>query len=129
MDRIGFLAADTPSSHKDAQWIRRGVREEVIERYVRSYDEWRASFIEMQSQVNVLILGNNSGIVGWDDDSARNVAQSNTKIPTGCVMEWMAEYAMIGYSKGSLLLNKKIAETIGLKFPQSFVKKASMIIE
>ena len=129
MDRIGFLATDTPSSHKDAQWLRRGVREEVIERYVRTFDEWRESFIEMQSQVNVLILGNNSGIVGWNNDTARTIAQSNTKIPTGCLMEWMAEYAVIGYSQGNLLLNKKLAGVAGIAFPPSFEKKASMIIE
>ncbi len=129
MDRIGFLAADTTSSHKDAQWLRRGVREEVIERYVGTFEEWQKSFIEMQSQVNVLILGNNSGIAGWDNDTARNIAESNTKITTGCVMEWMADYSVIGYSKGNLLLNRKIAEKIGINFPRSFVKKASMIIE
>ena len=107
MDKIGFLATDTPSSHKDAQWLGRGVREEVIERYVGTFEEWKESFIEMQSQVNVLILGNNSGIVGWDNDRDRNIAESNTQIPTGCVMEWMADYSVIGYSKGNLLLNKK----------------------
>ncbi len=129
IDKIGFLATDAPSSHKDAQWLRRGVREEIIERYVSSFDDWKESFIEMQSQVDILILGSNSGIAGWNDATAQHITLSNTKIPTGCVMEWMAEYTVIGYSKGKLLLNKKLAATINVKFPSSFVSRASLIIE
>lgn len=129
MDRVGFLAGDTPSSHKDAQWFRRGVREEVIERYVKSFNEWQDSFTQMQSQVDVLILGNNSGIKGWDHSLAQETALSQTTIPTGCMMSWMADYAFIGYSKGTLLLNKKIASSLNIDFPTSFIGKASRIIE
>lgn len=129
MDRVGFLAGDTPSSHKDAEWFRRGVREEVIERYVSSFSEWQDSFIQMQSQVDVLILGNNSGINRWDHALAQETAVTRTTVPTGCVMPWMAEYAFIGYSKGTLLLNNKIANTLNIEFPSSFIAKASRIIE
>lgn len=129
MDSVGFLAGDTPSSRKDAEWFRRGVREEVIERYARTFNEWQDSFTDMQSQVDVLILGNNSGIKGWDNSSAKEVALAQSGVPTGCVMDWMADYAFIGYAKGNLILNKKIAKNLQIEFPNSFIKKAARIIE
>lgn len=129
VDRIGFLAGDTPSSRKDGEWFRRGIREEIIERYTRTFDEWQESFTEMQSQVDVLILGNNSGIKGWNSTSAKEIALAQSSIPTGCVMDWMADYAFIGYTKGNLILNKKIAKHLQIEFPDSFVKKAVRIIE
>ncbi len=129
IDRVGFLAGDTPSSHKDAEWFRRQVREEVIEHYANSFSEWQDSFAQMQSQVDVLILGNNSGIAGWDHAIAQKTAENQTTTPTGCVMDWMADYAFIGYSKGTLLLNKRIAKNLNLDFPASFIQKASRVIE
>ena len=129
VDRIGFLAGDTPSSRKDGEWFRRGIREEIIERYPRTFDEWQESFTEMQSQVDVLILGNNSGIKDWNSTSAKEIALAQSSIPTGCVMDWMADYAFIGYTKGNLILNKKIANHLQVEFPDSFVKKAVHIIE
>ncbi len=129
MDRVGYLAGDTPSSHKDAEWFRRGIREEIIERYARTFEQWRESFTQMQSQVDVLILGNNSGIEGWNGASAKEIAVARSSVPTGCVMDWMADYAFIGYAKGKLILNKRIASHLKIEFPKSFVRKADRIIE
>jgi polar amino acid transport system substrate-binding protein len=129
MDRIGYLAGDTLSTHKDGEWLRRGLREEVIERYVRSFDEWRESFARMQHQVDILVIGNNAGIKGWDNASAEKATLLSTAIPTGCVMDWMSNYTFIGYAGDKLILNKKIAGKLKLEFPESFVKKATLIIE
>lgn len=129
IDQVGFLAGDTPSSHKDAEWFRRGLREEVIQRFARTFDEWQESFSEMQSQVDVLILGNNSGIKDWSNKSAKETVLAESEIPTGCVMDWMAGYTFIGYAKGNLILNKKIAKILKIKIPNSFIKKASRVIE
>jgi polar amino acid transport system substrate-binding protein len=129
IDSVGFLAGDTPSSHKDAEWFRRGVREDVIERYARTFDEWQDSFTQMQSQVDVLVLGNNSGIKDWNSRSAKEITMAQSRVPTGCVMDWMADYVFIGYAKGNLILNKTIAEKLQIEFPDSFVKKAARIIE
>lgn len=129
IDRVGYLAADNTSSRKTADWLRRGIREEVIESFASNFEEWRKAFIEMQSQVDILILGNNTYVEGWDHDLAEKTVLENTSIPTGIIVDWMAEYAMMGYPKGKLVLNKKISSTLKIKFPASFVKKASMIIE
>ena len=129
MDRIGYLAGDTLAAHKDGEWFRRGLREDVIERYVQSFDQWRESFAKMQQQVDVLVIGNNAGIKGWDNASAEKIALLSTTIPTGCVMNWMSNYSFIGYAGDKLILNKKIAARLKLDFPESFSKKAALIID
>jgi hypothetical protein len=65
----------------------------------------------------------------WNSRSAKEITMTQSRVPTGCVMDWMADYAFIGYAKGNLILNKTIAEKLQIELPDSFVKKAARIIE
>jgi hypothetical protein len=98
---VGYLAADTLTERKDGGFTKRDVREEYIERYVKTFDEWKTAFNQMQNQVDVLIVGNNGGIKGWDKDEAERFVLANTRIPTGCLLDWIAPLVFLGATRSA----------------------------
>lgn len=126
---IGYLASDNLSSHRNAGLYRKEIRENFVEAYVRSFDQWREMYSRMQNEVDALIIGDITGIAGWDADTARQTVQSATTIPSGCVLGHIAEYAMIGYDENDFIINMKIANHLGRKIPKSYLKKATRLIQ
>jgi ABC-type uncharacterized transport system substrate-binding protein len=98
---VGYLAADTLTERKDGEFTKRDVREEYIERYVKTLDEWKTAFNQMQNQVDVLIVGNNGGIKGWDYGEAERFVLENTRIPTGCLLDWIAPLVFLGATRSA----------------------------
>jgi ABC-type uncharacterized transport system substrate-binding protein len=158
---VGYLAADTLTERKDGYYTNQDVREDFVERYINTFDQWKQAFIEMQNKVDVLIIGNNGGIKGWNDIEAQQFALQNTRIPTGCLLDWIAPVVFLGATRSAqeqgryaastalkilngtppssipvvgnveanIIINMKIANKLGIKVPQSFLKIASRIIE
>lgn len=67
--------------------------------YVKSFDEWKQRFLDLQSEVDLLILENPKGITGWDNQSGKEFIEANTRIPTGTTHIWLAPYAVLTIAK------------------------------
>ncbi len=126
---IGFIATDKMSAHRNGGLYRKEMREEFHEAYVSTFDQWRKQYEKMQNKVDALIIGDITGIKGWNDSEAQKHIQTSTKIPTGCVLGSVCNYAMFGFDGDSFVINKKIIENIGKTIPNSYIKKAKRIIE
>ena len=96
---VGYLAQDTLTERKDGAYAKRDVREQFIERYVKTFSEWKQEFIKFQDEVDVLIVGNNGGIEGWDEKEAQRFAERNSRIPTGCLLDWLTPYSFLGATR------------------------------
>ncbi len=96
---VGYLAADTLTERKDGEFTKRDVRERFYEKYVHNFSEWKQAFLDFQDQVDVLIVGNNGGIKGWDDREAERFVMQNTRIPTGCLLDWLTPFAFLGATR------------------------------
>jgi ABC-type uncharacterized transport system substrate-binding protein len=99
--KVGYLASDTETERKDGEYTKRDVREDYIERYAKTFDQWKIEFNRMQNEVDILIVGNNAGIKGWDYAAAERFALENTRIPTGCLLDWMAPMAFLGATRSA----------------------------
>ncbi|MGD9364777.1 MAG: ABC transporter substrate binding protein [Desulfobacteraceae bacterium] len=109
--KVGYLAADTLTERKDGQFTKRDVREDFVERYVSTFSQWQREFIKLQDEVDALIIGNNGGIKGWDDDEATRFAEQNTRIVTGCLLDWIAPYAFLGATRSATEQGTYAAQT------------------
>jgi len=67
--------------------------------YVKTFDEWKQRYQDLQTQVDVLILENPKGITGWDNDKGKEFIEANTRIPTGTTHVWLAPYAAVTIAK------------------------------
>ncbi len=126
---VGYLAVDKISSHRNGGLYRKEIREQFVEAYVSSFDQWRRTYGQMQDRVDAMIIGDISGIEGWDPKAANAAIQSSTKIPTGCVLGQVTDYAMFGYDDNGLVINKKITEKLGREIPNSYLRTAVRVIE
>lgn len=99
--KVGYLAADTLTERKDGAFTKRDVREEFVERYVKTFSDWKREFNRLQDEVDIIIVGNNGGIKGWNDDEARSFAEKNTRIVTGCLLDWMAPVVFLGATRSA----------------------------
>ena len=96
---VGYLAQDTLTERKDGAYAKRDIREQFIERYVKTFAEWKREFVNIQDEVDVLIVGNNGGIKGWDEQEAQQFAENNTRIPTGCLLDWLTPFSFLGATR------------------------------
>lgn len=98
--RIGYLAADVFTAHKEQENIEKTFKMSFTEtRYATDLAEWQAQFRELQGAVDILLVGNAIGTEGWDEEAAARFAEKNTRIPTGAIDEHMSPFALIGYTK------------------------------
>ena len=99
-ERIGFLFSDTETARKEAGYIKQlfGVAFES-EIYVSNYADWKEAYKKLQDAVDMFIIDSSSVIADWSDEDALDFVRAETRIPTGCTLDFMAPYALIGYTR------------------------------
>ncbi len=97
--KIGVLAEDTLTEHKEVENYKTNLSIDVTPIYVTSFEEWKKKFVELQSQVDMLVFGNTAGMIDFDMEAAKAFAIKNSKIPTGAIQKATVPYAMVGYLK------------------------------
>lgn len=99
-ERIGYISADNETTRKEAEYIKKlfDINFEM-EIYATAFAEWEKKFKELQGAVDMLIIGNAAGITDWSDEDALQFVRAETRIPSGCIHDFMAPYALVGYTK------------------------------
>ena len=96
---IGFLAADNSTPRIDGENLTKIVGGEVKVVLVKDFATWKQGFLDLQSKVDLLIIGGNGGITDWNDAEARQFAEENTKIVTGSWHDFLNGMALISFNK------------------------------
>ena len=98
-ERIGLLAEDTLTEHKEAENYKAKLGIDVQGTFVNSFAEWKQKYDELQDQVDILIIGNTAGLSDFDAKAAEAHVQQHARIPSGAIQINTMPYAMIGYLK------------------------------
>ncbi len=96
--RIGYLSASEYTDQKEVEVYRKIFQLDIKTYFAKDFAEWKDRFLQLQSEVDMFIVGNNAGIKGWDDAQAEEFVLKNTRIPTGALYEWVAPYALLSAS-------------------------------
>ncbi len=95
--RIGFLSSETLTAHKNADAFKKYCKLTFVAQvHVKTFEEWKKAFKDLQTRADILLLENNAGINDWNKDQARKFVEENIKIPTGGINPWMTNYTLIG---------------------------------
>lgn len=98
--RVAIIAADTESEHVNLDTYRaRGLARGWTPFFLRTFDEFPAAFLRAQERADMVILGGNGGIAGWDDARAREFLAAHTAVPTGSLDAYLAPYSVFTFSK------------------------------
>jgi ABC-type uncharacterized transport system substrate-binding protein len=100
ISRLGFLAPDMTSTRKDVQfWQKKfGVRL-THTTFVKTMAEWKKSYLALQDEVDMIILPPWQGIADWQHDEIVNFLYENAKIPTGTMVDYMTDYALLCFAR------------------------------
>jgi ABC-type uncharacterized transport system substrate-binding protein len=98
--RVGFLTVDSETERIEGPYYTKALGLSFAkERYVKTMAEWKEAFTAMQGEVDMLFLGNYAGITDWKEEEAAAFALANSKVVSGSIYDFMAPFAMIGFTK------------------------------
>lgn len=99
-DRIVYLGPDVTTERKVTQiYNERFFEGQMRVHLVKTFDEFKQSFIELQQEVDILYVGNKEGLEGWDDAEGETFMTQHTIVPTGSRSAWLIPYALITLAK------------------------------
>jgi len=98
--KIGYLSSNVLSSTKEAEYYGRLFNIKFDEeKHVGTFADWKAAFKSMHATMDMVVIGNQSGINDWDEAEAVAWAQANTKVVSGTVYDFLAPFSMLGITK------------------------------
>ncbi len=98
--RFGYIAADSESERKNVQiYNSRSFQGKLQGLLVSRFEDFPRAFSEAQARSDMLIMGGNGGIAGWDDAEARKFLHEHTRIPTGSFDDYLAPYVIFTFAK------------------------------
>lgn len=111
-DRVGFLGADNISNHKEVEnyQTKLGIAFEKVV-FVNDYETWKATFLQLQDDVDMLIMAPPSFIKNEGKQDAQAFIEQHSRIITGCVEAWILPYALICYAKSPFEQGRWAAQT------------------
>ena len=98
-DRLGMIAPDLATAHKEADNYRSIFGYKVTDYYAKDFEDWKKGFTELQGKVDMLIIDSDGGLYKDHADEMKAFVETNTKIPTGAAYDFMAPYALLTYGK------------------------------
>jgi ABC-type uncharacterized transport system substrate-binding protein len=97
--KVAFLGADNDVDKKEALFITKKYGVEVTTHFVKTFEELKAAYVDIQGKFDILFWVNNAGIKDWNIDEAKKFVAENTKIPSGSCHDFMAPLVLITYAK------------------------------
>jgi ABC-type uncharacterized transport system substrate-binding protein len=99
-DRMGFLAADNISERKNIEFHKNLFKLSYSTGYfVKTFAEYKAAYLQLQKEVDLIVMLSPSGITGWDDAEAKTFVLNNATIPSGSMVPWAAPYSLLSFSQ------------------------------
>jgi ABC-type uncharacterized transport system substrate-binding protein len=99
-ERIGYLTEDTKTKRKELDYHKKLFNIEYDQVYlVKSFAEWKESYLRAQDEVDMLIILGVAALADWDDKEAQSLAENHTKIPSGTDFSWLMHISMLGVGK------------------------------
>jgi hypothetical protein len=99
-DRVAFLGNDNETDRMEGAMIPEKFGVEWSEqRYVKTFDEWKTAYKELQRSADIIFWYGSAGIKEWNDEEAKAFIQDNTIAVTCSSQYYMAEFVLVGHMK------------------------------
>jgi hypothetical protein len=98
--RIAMLGNDNETDRMEGRLIpqRFGVRW-CAERYVKTFEEWKSVYKELQTTADIIFWYGFVGTKEWNDEEAKAVVQEETRVVTCSSQYYMAPFVLVGHMK------------------------------
>jgi len=101
-DRIGFLALDSISSMKIEEEFSKNGSINLEKTYlIENFEDWKAKFLALQKEVDVIVFAQKNGIEGWNNREARKFVLEHSQLPSGALDPDIMDIAVLGFLRSS----------------------------
>ena len=101
-ERIAYLTGDSETERKVFETYNdRFLNGQLQPAFVTDFDAFKSEYLRLQDEVDMVYVGNNAGITGWDDAAAETFMLENAKVPSGSSSDWMAPYVLLIVAKSA----------------------------
>ncbi len=95
-DRIAYLGPDIATEQKTTAIYNDRFFDGAMQVYlVTTFEEFKETFLQIQTEADMLVIGNDAGIEGWNAEEARDFILRNTRIPSTSRQDWLAPYVLL----------------------------------
>lgn len=99
-DRIGYLTENTETKRKELEYHKKLFGIEYDKVYlVDTFAEWKDAYLRAQQEVDMLIILGVAALADFDENAARELAETRTEIPSGTDFAWLMPFTMLGVGK------------------------------
>ena len=99
--RLAYITVDSETERKVVDiYNQRFFNGEMQTYWVTNQDEFKAAYLQAQTEVDILFMGNNAG-TPWDAAEMQEYVVANAAIPTGSINDWMAPYSLLTLAKSA----------------------------
>jgi ABC-type uncharacterized transport system substrate-binding protein len=93
--RVGYLSGNTETEAKTIANYQREIFDGRLQIYkAETFEDFKRFFLRAQNEVDMMILPNHGGIVGWQADAAEEFILEHVRIPTGSFAGYMNRYVL-----------------------------------
>jgi len=111
-DKIAYLAADVFTQQKVLKYHKKLLNIDYDQVHlVKTFAEWKNSYLKLQDEVDMIMMGNHNGISDWDEESAQQFVVEHSKIPTGTEYNFEMPFSLLGITKVAEEQGIWVAET------------------
>jgi ABC-type uncharacterized transport system substrate-binding protein len=110
-EKVALLIGNSLTDHKDAENYKKIISLPFDTIHVTDFDQWKAQYKQAQYNYDILLIGNNGSVKGWKDDEALQVVLTNTRIPSGCDLDFVAPFAFLAYTRVAQEQGRYAAQT------------------
>lgn len=98
--KIGTLRGETLTNRKEQQHFEKHMGFPMLSSYVRDLKQWKQRYLELQSEVDILVLGSLRALdmQGVSIEELGRFVLENTSIPSGAYDEFMKAVALVTLS-------------------------------
>lgn len=98
-NRIGFIAPDNETARKEAENYKKVFNLDMTTYYAKDVEDWKKGFSELEGSVDMLIIDSDGGLYKDHAQELQAIVEANSKVPSGTCYDFMAPYALIGFTK------------------------------
>ncbi len=109
--RMGYLASDTVSEHKEYDNIVKRFHAHFQTRFVKTFMELKQAFLDLQKNSDLVIMQECRSVQGFDDDKMIRFVNKNTRVPTGAMQKYLAHYVLLTFAKSGEEQGRYAAKT------------------
>ncbi len=98
-NRIGYLASDTLSERKEYQNIVKLFNADSNVRFVKTFNELKQAFLDLQQESDMVLLQELRSVKDFSHKEMIDFVRKNTLVPTGAMMKFLRDYALLTFAK------------------------------